>query len=249
MRRTTALIHSLILGLALLAGFVPEVSAGPNLLPNPGFEESVAEPVPELRGKVVQPLLPSGWAFEGLGFFDHGTDDADLIGFSAPREYDGRFIAVGNTASLKARECSTQGQTGQCIDMPTETVKSNARPWYQVNPHWRNAVPVPVTGGRGYGMHFHVNGELLTEGTGPRSAVRWLDANMLPISVSDGPGRNASGPNCLDGSVSTPCPWMFLSTGGPTLVAPANARFAVVMFGHSSDISIGQARFDNVLFG
>lgn len=232
-----------------IAAVVP-ASAAANKLLNAGFESSVLEP-PGFGGILTSPVLPTDWVFEGsAGLFDHGDDRADVIDFSPERkcfgssECGGRFIAISIPASTNKEVCDAN--TG-CVDNPAELVKEATKGAYQINPHWRNAVPVTVSAGSTYTLSFWLSGELITEGEGATTSVRFYDFLGVPISLVQGPQRRASAAVCLNASSSTqPCPWAKLSA---TMVAPQNAASAVVLLGHTSDLFIGQVRFDSVFFG
>lgn len=203
-----------------------------NLAPNPSFEQSAVGPAvtvqrqlnqvlpPEGRFK-PQPVLPEGWAFEGLaGLFDHHPHVS----------YHGSWSAA-ISAPL----------SGPGADTSATSLA------YTVAPHWRTLEPIAVTGGRSYTFSAAMRVVLAQQAEdpirGPRGAVtkvRWLDANGVPIGVSDGPSylRTAGQPETMN--------WKVQSL---TVTAPAGARGAHLLLGHNDDTFISQVLFDSVVFG
>ena len=202
-------------------------AAGPNLLPNPGFEESAIEPGP-LAGQSPQPVLPAGWAFEGAaGLFDHSPHGGS--GGSA------RSAAISVPAGGKRAVC---GPEIGCNDNPVTDPKAEAAAVLTVNPAWRNAVPVPVVAGATYELAVDLSWQLATEGEGAFGAVRWTVGDALPVlttaftvrsTVADSPYRD----------------WGRVSG---VVTAPAGATEAVVLLGATDDVFISQFRFDEVSF-
>jgi len=230
-RRSLFRIMSIgVTSLALVAALAPSPASGVgNLLPNPGFEDSVLEPIPELQYTQPQPVLPTGWAFEGsAGLFDHSPN-----GFHTGR----RMAAISIPASGNRNVCA-QPPVG-CHANPANIVKDEAEKVYSIGPAWRNAVPVPVSPGS-YTLSVWVSGDIITENEGAVTAVRWLDATGAPVGLSRGPERRTTQFNPITGA------WVQISG---SVTAPGNAAQAVVLLGHSHDLWIGQVRFDDVSFG
>jgi hypothetical protein len=225
---------------ALTAG-APGAHAGPNLAPNPSFEVSVLEPASPAIVAAGQPVLPDGWAFEGVaGLFDYPDQRCiDASGsFPCRRANSGnRFIAVSDPLSGPVRQCV--GQIGQCVDNPAYAAMDVAAFVYSGRPVWRNVTAIPVNGGQGYVLSAAVSWELMTEGTGAYMAVRWVDATGVPIQVDRIPTPAA-----------TPTTQHLDWTGmGGGVTAPPNAAGAILLLGHTGDAWISQVRFDDVFFG
>jgi hypothetical protein len=237
--------------------------AGPQLMPNPGFELSQAEgsvavgggviadqPSPA-NGVLIQPLLPSGWAFEGsAGLFDHTDNGSDVLGARRNARSGKRYAAISLPASGKKEQCVDQ--VSRCVENPATGPKENTvAAVYSVNPVWRNAVPVRVNPGQAYVLSVWTSGELMTAGTRAFARVRWLSAGGTVLSLSpeasytvrDTDFCNAE--NQPGGGTPGYC-WRQISV---TATAPAGAATAVVLLGHSEDTWIGQVMFDDVFFG
>lgn len=215
---------------ALALAVTPGHAAGPNLLPNASFERSIVEPpAPVPPYSNPQPALPEGWAFEGAaGLFDHSQNAA-----SSGR----RSAAISIPLSGKRRQCVDPAVP--CVDDPTTDAKENtAAVYYSIPPAWRNATPVTVVGSKSYTLSAFMKVALVTIGESAIMRVRWLDANGLPISISNGPKLVSAG---QAGSAWT--------SKTATVTSPAGARQAVVLLGHSTDSWIGQVLFDQVYFG
>ena len=229
-RVALALAALMLLPLAAQPG---HAAPGPNLLPNASFERSVVEPpapVPPYTNP--QPALPEGWAFEGAaGLFDHSQNDH----FGAGR----RMAAISIPLSGKRRACIGDPVPETCVDDPTTATRENtAATYYSLPPAWRNALPVTVQGGKSYTLSGYLKVALVTAGEAAILRVRWLDANGLPISIANGPRLNSTG--------EVESGWT-LKTG--TVTSPALARQAVVLLAHTTDVWLGQVRFDQVYFG
>lgn len=209
-------------------------AAGPNLLPNPSFEASAFEPGPVPRYTLEQPLLPEGWVFEGsAGLFDHypaGSGGREVANGQ-------RAIAISIPASSKDDICADP-PVG-CHDNPINPVRDGARLVYSVTPHWRTALPVAVTPNAEYRLSAWTQLDIVTAGEGSSARVRWLDGNGVPIGENLVWTRRVTGTD--SGSVG------LVKTG--TVRAPAGARQAHVLLGHTDDLWIGQARFDAAFFG
>ncbi|HEX9713828.1 MAG TPA: hypothetical protein VGB52_14905 [Actinomycetota bacterium] len=233
-RRPASLLSAVVL-LAMIAPLAASAAPGPNLLPNPGFELSALEPAPVPPYTQPQPMLPSGWIFEGAaGLFDHypaGSGDRQVRGGQ-------RAIAISIPASGKREQCVDQ--VAECFDNPLMDVYRQGRLAYAVTPHWRTAQPVTVTAGRDYVFSAHIAMAIVTAGEGATTFVRWLDATGVPIGVSDGPSQISGAPDQSDG---------FFVLKSRTVRAPAGAAGAIIALGHTDDVWIGQVRFDDVHFG
>lgn len=205
-------------------------AGGPNLLPNPGFEESAFEAGPVSQGTLPQPLLPAGWAFEGLaGLFDH-----------TPNEHHAgaRAAAISIPASTNNEYCVTQVAT--CAQNPLNLARDTARVAYSVTPHWRTLEPVGVAPAQAYRLSAFVKMSIVTVGEGATLGVRWLDASGVPISYKEFVRRPMTS---NDPDVTS---WIAVSG---TAVAPAGAASAHILLGHTDDLWIGQIIYDDVSFG
>lgn len=205
--------------------------AGPNLLPNPSFESSVLEPTPALAGVLPQPVLPTGWIFEGAaGLFDHSPNQ---------HHSGARSIAISAPASSNESYCIDQAD--DCVQNPINDARDELRPTYSLTPHWRTIDPVTVTAGKTYELSVFVELIIVTVGEGVTTRVRWLDAGGSVISESVGPKRIQQPDD----------PESILWGNAPIskeLTAPTGARGAIVMLGHTDDLWIGQVVFDDVSF-
>lgn len=235
--------------------------AGDNLLPNPSFELSVAEGsvalgagtpqvVSPVHGTSPQPLLPSGWAFEGAALlFDHADNNSDALGTRRNAHSGQRYAAISGPVSGKAEQCVDQA--GACVPIPLGPVKHDVvSRAYSVDPVWRNVVPVTVTPGQTYLLRAMASTELMTRGTRATTRVRWLSAGGDVLSVSDGASREVRDTDFCAQDVPAPVEGSFCWTElAAAVTAPAGAAFAVVLLGSSEDVWIGQIMFDDVFFG
>jgi hypothetical protein len=201
---------------------------GPELLPNPGFEESVLEPSPVPPGTQPQPILPTGWAFEGAaGLFDH-SPNVKHAGL--------RSAAISIPMSGKREIC---GPEIDCNENPANEVKDETEHVYSVTPHWRTALPVEVDAGASYRFTGWTAYELASLGTGSTASVRWLDANGLPI------GQNVLVQKINTADVDT-IGWTEVTRA--SITAPGTATQAHILLGAIDDTFISQVRWDDVSF-
>jgi hypothetical protein len=228
------LLASLAFAGAAHAG-APKV--GPNLAPNPSFEQSSNDTATQ-NGI---PVLPVGWSFEGSPLlFDYnqrgghtGARNAQITGALA----GGRQL------------CDHSQPSGQelCVGNPayaqTHQVDETVAPTYSIRPFWVTASPLPVTAGKTY--HFAVYAirpslapDAGVVGEGAQTRVRWVDAAGNGISVVDGASL-VKGPKRQLG-------FRLISAD---LKAPAGAAGAVLMLGHTDYSHTGAAvAFDDVSF-
>jgi hypothetical protein len=198
---------------------------GPNLLPNPSFEQSPTDPVGDAA---AQPLLPTGWAFEGAtGLFDHNQHGAHT---------GKRAAGISDPMTLPAQVC----QQKQCAADPAAAAATNARTYYSEMPAWRNQSAVPVKPGRTYQLSAWVTWTLQTVKTGAVTAVRWVDASGSPVALGAGPAKLA------DTHTSGTLGWTRITA---LLKAPAGAAGAVVLLGDSDGGWISSLKYDDVYFG
>lgn len=215
---------------ALLAFGPGSAQAGPNLLPNGDFEESAIEPAAPLAGKQPQPLLPTGWAFEGAaGLFDHSPHG----GSGGSARAAGISIPAGGKRSICGPEVG-------CHTNPTNGAKDEVSKTFSVNPAWRNALPVPVRAGTSYTLAFDLSWNIVTEGEGAFGKVRWLSSTGQVVGVSTPVLVRSNATNNVYRG------WGRVS-GAAT--APAGATSAVVLLGATDDVFISQVLFDKAFFG
>lgn len=231
--RLAGLVAGVALGASLVAT-APQAQAGPNLLPNASFEQSVIEGSvigdSPIHGVSPQGVLPTHWAFEGAaGLFDHGnggTSGARMAAISIP---------LGTKSSICGPEVG-------CNPNPAAGVKDTGDAAYSVDPAWRPAAPVLVSGGASYTVSAKTAVEFATDGEGAFVKVRWLGVGGTVIGISDEysvrpPGGYTSGAGGA-----------FVDIGGP-VTAPAGAVAAVPLFGATDDLWLTKVMFDDVFFG
>lgn len=222
--------------LALLASLPSALAAGPNLAPNSSFEQSVLEPFPVPPYTMYQPVLPTGWAFEGAaGLFDHTAryciaGQPSLCGGN-PAYTGSRSAAISAPLGGKRKYCA---EATVCVDNPANGVKDSAAFIYTVNPHWRNAEIIPVSPNTTYSLRVWTFLANVTVGEGVITSIRWYSGS-LPVGISPGPSRRVTSADWgkICGSVTS----------------PPNATGAVILLGHSDDTWTGHIRFDEVFFG
>jgi len=203
---------------------------GDELLPNTGFEQSVIEPSPVPPGTQPQPLLPTGWVFEGAaGLFDHSPHQNHTQGGS-------RSAAISDPASGKRDVC---GPEVGCNANPANIVKDATKHIYSVTPHWRTALPVEVDAGASYRFTGWTAYELASLGTGSTASVRWLDTNGLPI------GQSVLVQKINTADVDT-IGWTEVTRA--SITAPPTATHAHILLGAIDDTFISQIRWDDVSF-
>lgn len=217
-----------IIGFALLVPLVPQASANTNMLPNPGFEDGLNDV--STQG-IDQPLLPMGWAFEGVaGLFDH-----------SPHEFkSGRYsAAISIPAGGKRKVCYDQ-PVGCHDNVPLNTAKDTAAPAYSVNPAWRPQLPLPVAAGKRYTISGWYRWDVASQLEGGALVrVRWLNNVGAPISIQQVFRRVA-----LSRAEET-VNWTMFSV---TVTAPGGATQAVPLFGAADDVFITKVNYDDVSF-
>jgi hypothetical protein len=252
---------------AAIAGLPGPAPAGTNLLTNASFETSVLPAA--VADATYQPVLPTGWAFEGASeLFDHATQSG-LPG-SLPRFPGAKagkyWVQISGSWSGSRRDCTLNSAAGaMCLDVPGGAQKDELYKYYSLAPAWRPLMPIAVTGGS-YTISAWMAYDIPFDGTGAVVKVRWLDANGVPISVSAGPSLIAPTPSSnpranyytfaersAGGAGGIPANtyaayqknWTY---GKVTVTAPANAVQAVPLFGYSDSAWIGGVMFDVVCF-
>lgn len=223
--------------LALPASAGPTMSPpGPNLLPNPGFEQAQPAQVPAADYQPVVTecqcnALPVGWIYEGA---------AELFSMSTVDPHSGHYdVVISGSLSGGRQLCEVEGQIG-CVSNPTNAAKEAARPYYSLPPTWLTQSPIPVKAGQAYLLTSWVAWSTEDIGQGVTLQVRWLDANGLPISQVAVRDWRSTAANNLSQK------WADI---GGTVVAPSGAASADVLLGATDDAWIGQVRFDDAYFG
>lgn len=213
---------------AATAKKAPKVVLGPNLLPNPGFEQSAIEPAPVPAYTSSQPMLPTGWAFEGsAGLFDHGQHTAHA---------GKRAVTISDPASGPAQFC----QQKTCAPDPIDGPRAQAMQYYSETPFWRTLQSVPVTPGKTYQLSAWVTWTLMTIGIGAITEVRWVDSNGVPIAITPGPSLIANARNS---------PALAYTAMAGRVKAPAGAAGAIIMLGCGDDAWISSITYDDAYFG
>ena len=213
---------------------MPSHALGANKLPNASFEQSALEPAPVPPYTQPQPILPTGWVFEGVaGLFDHSPNDWKT---------GHRSATISIPASGKSKFCADPpvGCPSPNPADPLNIAKAQAALVYSVQPCWRNQANITVNGSTSYTLSMWTRLTLATINEGVFTRVRWLDANGVPISIGLGPSHRITNVNDVDTG------WLFKSS---TLTSPPSAKFAVVMFCATDDDWISNLRFDDVYFG
>ena len=232
-----ALSPLLVFATAANAGAPRMSPAGPNLLPNPGFEQAVPTQVPPgayepLLDTACQcNLLPAGWTYEGA---------AELFSMATIAPHSGHYdVVISGSLSGGTKFCEASAQVG-CVANPTDPVKTAARQYYSLPPTWLTQNPIPVSAPHTYLLGSWVSWSTETVGQGVVLQARWLNAAGAPIGQSP-----------VVTSASTPANnlqqhWTFVSG---TVTAPAGATSVDVLLGATDDAWIGQVRFDDAYFG
>jgi hypothetical protein len=256
-RAALAAVTTLVVGSMTLPA-----SANVNLAPNPSFEnyhlpQQIAEPAPGVR----QPILPRDWIFEGATeLFDHASTHAPF-----PPSGGGKYFVQisGSWSGPRTRECSlnSASPSAPCVDVPGGAQRDQIAQYYSIGPAWRTQSAIPVNGGTRYTFSTYISNSFPLDGTGAVTKVRWLDANGVPIGISNGPSLMA--PNANSGA--NYYTFALQSAGdvnaykehdvswtkrvNNNVLAPANARGAVLLLGYSDSAWIGSVSYDLVCFG
>lgn len=231
LRLATAVLAAVALASAAPAVAAPKKKAkpGPNLVANPSFEDSVFEGSPAAApGSLAQPVLPTGWLFEGASaLFDHSPNH---------KRTGKRSAAISGSLSTPKTVC----QNGTCQPNPANAVRDAAASTYTITPSWRTANPIAVKPGTRYTLTAFVGWDLMTAGTEATTKVRWVGADGRALSESYA-GRIVS-----NARNSTLLRWTPISA---VVTAPAGATGAILLLSHGDDAFISQVRYDDVYFG
>jgi hypothetical protein len=232
-----------LLVLPLLASFAIAGSAhaaapklGPNLAPNPSFEQSSNDAATQ-NGI---PVTPVGWTFEGSTvLFDYNQRG----GHSGARNVQ---ISGALGGGRQLCDHSIDGSE-RCAANPayaqTHQYDEQFAPTYSIRPFWVTDSALPVTAGKTYRFSvFAIRPSLAPDagvvGEGAQTRVRWVDAAGNGISVVDGAAL-----------VKGPKRQLGFKLISADLKAPAGAAGAVLMLGHTDYSHTGAAvAFDDVAF-
>lgn len=198
-------------------------------MPNAGFEDGVNKTAAQ---GIDQPLLPVGWAFEGVAaLFDHSPHEKKSGRYSA---------AISIPASGKPRVCADPPVGCHPLD-PVNAAKETAATAYSVSPAWRPALPVNVAAGGRYIVSGWMAWQLasIDEG-GALVRVRWLDGNGVPLRTVTALKRIAR--TQLE---SENLNWTHFAVA---VVAPPGAAKAIPLFGAADDVFLTKVNYDDVSF-
>ena len=231
MRRTVrSCLISLVLVGAFTAGGATSAApgaVGPNLVSNPGFEESQFEPV----SATGQPVLPTDWTVEGATIlFDHSQNV-----FKEGR----RSAAISGALGGGHQIC--EGSSGEqvCNPNPAQPVTDPL----PLRPAWVTDAPIEVAAGKTYRFSTFVimpslNPNAGVPGEGAATRVRWLDEGGAAIETVDGPQLVNTDKRVIG--------WKQISAD---LVAPAGAAGVQLLLGHTDYTTTStQVAYDVVEF-
>lgn len=214
-----------------------KVVLGPNLAPNPSFEQ--ANDATTIDGN-YNPVPPVGWSNEGLTvLFDYKTS----VGRTGKK-----MVAISGALGGGKQFCDGSSGSDQCTANPayaaTSQVDNATNKTYSVRPFWTTAAPIAVTPGKTYRFSVwaampSLNPDAGVPGEGAATRIRWVDASGKGIAISEGGTLvKVKGKRIL---------------GFKQIVAdltpPAGATGAVLMLGHTEYTHTGaQVAFDDVSF-
>ena len=208
---------------------------GPNLVPNPSFEQSTSDPA-TTNGV---PVLPVGWTVEGATIlFDYNQ----RAGHTGKRN-----VAISGSLAPGKQACDASSGTYTCAPNPasavTGPVNDAAMSEFSVRPFWVSQNAIPVKAGSRYHFSMYsirpsLDPNAGVVGEGAVSKVRWLDASGATIKVVDGPAALKGKKRELGFRLSS-----------ADVVAPAGAVGAKLMLGHSDyTVTSAQVAFDDIAF-
>ena len=239
-RAATALALGLTVlgaGSALAGTAAPKL--GPNLVANPGFEQSTNDAA-TANGV---PVLPVGWTVEGATvLFDYNQ----RAGHTGKRN-----VAISGSLAPGKQVCDASGAlvTGgyTCVPNPaaagTGAVNDGAMSVFSVRPFWVTEKAIPVKAGAKYRFSMYsirpsLDPNAGVMGEGAASKVRWVDASGATLKVVDGPS-----------SLKTAKRELGFRLSSLDLVAPAGAAGAKLLLGHSDyTVTSAQVAFDDIAF-
>jgi hypothetical protein len=180
------------------------------------------------KGALPQPILPTGWAFEGATvLFDHSPN---------VHHTGKRAVQISGSLSTPRKIC----QNGSCYDNPANVAKDATASTYTVTPTWRTLNPVAVKPGVRYTLSTWIAWDLMTIDTYAATKVRWIGADGRAISETMASKVVATSRN------SAAMQWSKVSG---VVTVPAGAVSAHILLSHADDAFVGGVRFDDVYFG
>lgn len=212
---------------------------GPNLVVNPGFEQS-SNDAATANGI---PVLPIGWTVEGATIlFDYNQ----RAGHTGKRNVAvSGSLAPGKQVCDASAAIATGGYT--CVPNPaaagTGAANDGALSVFSVRPFWVTEKAIPVAAGKKYRFSMYsirpsLDPNAGVVGEGAASKVRWVDASGMTIKVVDGPVALKGAKRELGFRLSS-----------LDLVAPAGAVGAKLLLGHSDyTVTSAQVAFDDIVF-
>ncbi|MFN2642306.1 MAG: hypothetical protein ABR548_10545 [Actinomycetota bacterium] len=247
MKKLVAALTLCIAGVMTLPSY-----AGANLVQNPSFETT---PLPSevvhaggaVPGGWNQPVIPTGWAFEGATeLFDHAAH--------APGPKAGQyFVQISGSWSGPRDVC----ETGPCTNLPGGAQKDQAYGYYSVQPAWRNLNAIPVSAGTSYTFSAWTALTIPLDKTGAVARVRWVNAQGVPVGVTDAwkllsAKSGGTYTNFAKQSAQGPGPFPDGSTAytfkAANVTAPAGATGAILLLGYTDSAWIGGVAYDVVCF-
>lgn len=238
MRTPTRSLIALALAAAVAAGgsaVAAPATLGPNLVSNPGFEESqfeaVSAAVAAANGGRGQPILPVDWAIEGASIlFDHSDNVWK----------DGKRGAAISGAFGGGRQLC-DGSSGSFVCTPNPAAPATAA--LPLRPAWVTDAPIAVTAGKKYRFSTWIimpslNPDAGVAGEGAETRVRWLDASGSVLSTATGPVLVKTARRLIG--------WKNVAVD---LVAPKGAVGAQLLLGHTDYTTTStQVAYDGVSF-
>jgi hypothetical protein len=230
---------TLAAGVLGAGGALAAPKLGPNLVVNPGFEQS-SNDAATANGI---PVLPVGWTVEGATIlFDYnqraghtGKRNVAISGSLAP----GKQVCDASAA------LATGGYT--CVPNPaaagTGAANDGSMAVFSVRPFWVTEKAIPVAAGKKYRFSMYsirpsLDPNAGVPGEGAATKVRWVDASGSTIKVADGPVALKGAKRELGFRLSS-----------LDLVAPAGAVGAKLLLGHSDyTVTSAQVAFDDIAF-
>ena len=229
MRTPTTLLALATAGLVAAAGAstAAPVKLGPNLVSNPGFEESQFEPA----AATGQPLLPTDWTVEGATIlFDHSQNVWK----------DGKRGAAISGALGGGRQIC-DGSSGSQVCTPNPAAAATAP--LPLRPAWVTDAEIKVQAGKTYRFATwiimpSINPDAGVPGEGAETRVRWLDASGAVLSTVVGPALVKTEKRIIG--------WKLVHAD---LVAPKGAVGAQLLLGHTDYTTTStQVAYDGVNF-
>ena len=231
MRTTTprSVLALALAGLVVAAGSASAApdKLGPNLVSNPGFEESQFEPV----AVTGQPVLPTDWTVEGATLlFDHSQN---------VWKEGKRGAAISGSLGGGRQLCDGSSGSQVCTPNPAESATSSL----PLRPAWVTDAPIEVEAKRKYRFSTwiimpSINPDAGVPGEGAETRVRWLDDSGSVIETVVGPTLVKTEKRLLG--------WKLVSVD---LEAPAGATGAQLLLGHTDYTTTStQVAYDGVSF-